>query len=122
MTLLLLVVIVGLLIWIGVRLKPPAPTGWEYSIKNVTGDIGEMEKSLNETWIRESATRWELAMIWSPPREDDEWASVFRSSVARSEEEAREVKALLDKLDFKPYPRQIYAIFKRRVPLQDQKG
>jgi hypothetical protein len=122
MTFFLLVVIVGLLIWIGVRLKPHGPAGWEYSIKNVTGDIGEMEKSLNETWIRESAARWELVMIWSPPREDDEWASVLRSSVTQSEEEVREVKAVLDKLDFKPYPRQNYAILKRRVPLPNRQG
>jgi hypothetical protein len=117
MALFLLVVIVGLLIWIGGRLKPAGPTGWEYIIKNITEDIREMERDLNDCGACESLNERELVMIWSPPREDDEWASVLRSSVAQSEEEAREVKAAVEKLRFKPRPSQIYAIFKKRISI-----
>jgi|HubBroStandDraft_6_1064221.scaffolds.fasta_scaffold2123936_1 hypothetical protein len=122
MTDFLLIAIVGLLIWIGRRLKPPSPTGWEYLIKNVTGDIQEMTASLNDRGLTETVSKRELVMIWSPPRADDEWASILRSAVAQSEEEAREVKTALEKLDFKPYPRQIYAIFKKRVPVPNRQA
>ena len=80
-----------------------------------------MTRSLNDRGVCETLNERELVMIWSPPREDDEWASVLRSSVAQSEEEAREVKVALEKLGFKPR-RQIYAIFKKRVPVPNRRG
>ena len=117
MAVFLLVVIVGLLIWIGVKLKPAGPTGWEYSIINVTGDIEEMTKSLNgHRGPTESRNEWELVMISSRPREDEELASVLREAAALSKSEAAESKAALEEVGLKPYPRQIYAIFKKRIP------
>jgi hypothetical protein len=117
MALFLLVVIVALLIWIGVKLKPAGPTGWEYLIVNVTGDIEEMTKSLNDRGICESLNERELVMIWSPPREDEELASVLREAAALSKSEAAESKAALEEVGLKPYPRQIYAIFKKRISI-----
>ena len=69
MTFFLLLVIVGLLIWIGVRLKPHGAAAWECFIVNVTGDIDETERTPNER----GRQGWELVMLWSPPREDGEW-------------------------------------------------
>lgn len=120
-------VLAGLLVWIGLTLRiglmlktASRHIGWEYLIVNVTGDIEEMESTINDRGRLGS----ELVMIWSPPREDEELASVLREVGAPlSTPEAAEIKAAakaaLEELGLKPYPRQIYAIFKRRMPISD---
>jgi hypothetical protein len=61
------VILLGVLIWMGLSLKPvgQAPTGWKYSMANISG-YEDVETRLNELG------RWgsELVLIWSPPGSD----------------------------------------------------
>jgi hypothetical protein len=61
------VILLAVLIWIGLRIKPavPAPRpqiGWTYTVVNIAG-YEDVEKRLDEIggWGRE------LVFIWSPP-------------------------------------------------------
>jgi hypothetical protein len=61
------VILLAVLIWIGLQLRPVPPTpkpqiGWKYTVVNIAG-YEDVEKRLDEIggWGRE------LVFIWSPP-------------------------------------------------------
>jgi hypothetical protein len=73
-------ILIGVLIWLGIRLKPlgQVQTGWKYSIANISG-YEDVENRLNELG------RWgrELVVIWSPPGADPkrEIYAVFKKPI-----------------------------------------
>jgi len=77
MVLFILIVLVGLLVWIGVNLKSstsPDSGGWEYELVNISRiEIWLIKNSLNEV----GRSGWELVMLWSPPGANGEKEALY---------------------------------------------